>query len=166
MSHIRKILVPMDGSQPSLAALEQAADLADDLGASVDVLYVDAAPATDATAAPQVTGTVRAELERALQTAFDAAFARLGSRLMRETVTGEPIRAILDGAARRSSDLIVIGTYGRIGRLASLAGSLAEAVVRTAPCPVLTVRYSDGEQESFSERVHGRSTITGQSRSD
>jgi nucleotide-binding universal stress UspA family protein len=38
------------------------------------------------------------------------------------------------------SDLIVIGTHGRTGRVHALAGSVAESVVRMAPCPVLTVR--------------------------
>jgi hypothetical protein len=52
-----------------------------------------------------------------------------------------------------------MGTHGRVGRLHALVGSVAEAVVRSSLCPVLTVRRPDGEQESFSERIHGRQAI-------
>jgi nucleotide-binding universal stress UspA family protein len=53
---------------------------------------------------------------------------------------GSPRVCILDHAKRGGYDLIVMGTHGRTGRAHSLAGSVAESVVRTAPCPVLTVR--------------------------
>jgi nucleotide-binding universal stress UspA family protein len=56
-----------------------------------------------------------------------------------------PAPAIVDYAQRRKADLIVMGTHGRGGGAHLLMGSVAERVVRTAPCPVLTVRYPEHE---------------------
>jgi nucleotide-binding universal stress UspA family protein len=91
--------------------------------------------------------------------AIDSAKARLGERLSRRSDSGDPVRKILDVASSGHFDLIVMGTHGRVGRLHALVGSVAEAVVRSSLCPVLTVRRPDGEQESFSERIHGRQAI-------
>ena len=91
--------------------------------------------------------------------------ARLGERLMQQSVVGDPIHKILEIAAADSIDLIVMGTHGRVGRLQMLIGSIAAGVVRSSPCPVLTVREADGEEESFSERIHGRPTLADQVRS-
>jgi nucleotide-binding universal stress UspA family protein len=56
-----------------------------------------------------------------------------------------PAAAIVDYAAREHIDLIVTGTHGRGGVAHLLMGSVAERVVRTAPCPVLTVRHPEHE---------------------
>jgi universal stress protein A len=58
-----------------------------------------------------------------------------------EVVTGHPADAIVRVAQERGADLIVMGTHGRTGLQHVLLGSVAEKVVRTAPCPVLTVRH-------------------------
>jgi nucleotide-binding universal stress UspA family protein len=55
-------------------------------------------------------------------------------------VEGEPVEAILDLARKIGADLIVMGTHGSSGLMRLLTGSVAESVVRQAPCPVLTVR--------------------------
>jgi nucleotide-binding universal stress UspA family protein len=55
-------------------------------------------------------------------------------------VDGTPADVIVDEAGKRHSDLIVMATHGRTGLSHILIGSVAERVVRTAPCPVLTVR--------------------------
>jgi hypothetical protein len=81
------------------------------------------------------------------------------ARGRKPTDAGDPIRKILDVARAGHFDLIVMGTHGRVGRLHALVGSVAEAVVRSSSCPVLTVRRPDGENESFSERIHGRQSI-------
>ena len=57
-----------------------------------------------------------------------------------EVATGHPADAIVRVAQERGADLIVMGTHGRTGLQHVLLGSVAEKVVRTAPCPVLTVR--------------------------
>ena len=57
-----------------------------------------------------------------------------------EIATGHPADAIVRVARDRAADLIVMGTHGRTGLQHALLGSVAEKVVRLAPCPVLTVR--------------------------
>ena len=58
-----------------------------------------------------------------------------------EIAAGHPAEAIVRVAQERKADLIVMGTHGRTGLQHVLLGSVAEKVVRLAPCPVLTVRY-------------------------
>lgn len=58
-----------------------------------------------------------------------------------EVARGQPADAIIQFAQERDVDLIVMGTHGRSGLQHVLLGSVAEKVVRHAPCPVLTVRY-------------------------
>ena len=57
-----------------------------------------------------------------------------------DPVTGEPAAAIVEFARSENVDLIVMGTHGRTGFSRLLMGSVAEAVVRKAPCPVLTLK--------------------------
>jgi len=54
--------------------------------------------------------------------------------------TGDPRDLIIDVARELGADLIITGTHGRRGVRRALIGSIAESVVRTAPCPVLTIR--------------------------
>ncbi len=143
MSHIQKILVPMDGSPASIAALEQAVTLAQDLGASIDVLHVN-----------------EPEESREMEDALGIAKSRLLERFTRRTESGDPVKTILDIAHAERPGLIVMGTHGRVGRLHALVGSVAEAVVRNAPCPVLTVRHPEGDEETFRERLHHRPGIS------
>src|SRR5262245_41810971 len=131
MSALQSILVPMDGSAASLCALEHAVVLAEDCGARVEVLEV--IPETGvSTAIPEAA-------QNALDAAVERARSSLGDCLARRTVRGDPLTQIIDEADQRF-DLIVMGTHGRVGRLHAMLGSVAEGVVRNAPCPVLTVR--------------------------
>jgi nucleotide-binding universal stress UspA family protein len=68
------------------------------------------------------------------------AFEREGLTVTSEVMVGSPAPAIRDVAERRRCDLVVLGTHGRSGMAHLLLGSVAEKVVRQAPCPVLTVR--------------------------
>lgn len=158
MNALESILVPTDGSSPSLAALAHAVALAIDSDATIDVLYVEAPEDLAISSAPDV----RAELERVLSDAVARAHAQLGGRLRRIDVAGDPLRVILETAAEGRYDLIVMGTHGRTGRLQALLGSVAAGVVRNAPCPVLTVREPSAGYQSFAERRHGRPTIAEQ----
>jgi universal stress protein A len=130
---VRRILVGVDFSSSARSALQFACGLGASLGASLDVLYVlesDPAPgAADEAAAKE-------ELRRFIATAdCDGALA-LGTRIE----SGEARERIVSVADREGYDLIVLGTHGRTGRPRSFAGSVAESVVRTASCPVVTVR--------------------------
>ncbi len=62
-----------------------------------------------------------------------------------ETAAGHPADTIVRVAQEHHADLIVMGTHGRTGLQHVLLGSVAEKVVRLAPCPVLTVRYKPSE---------------------
>jgi nucleotide-binding universal stress UspA family protein len=165
MSHVHKMLVPMDGSPCSIAALSYAITLAEDLDAVIDVLHVNGANRFEVGSSASATETAQEQSDRAMEEAVARAKGQLGERLSRRTEQGETVRVILDVAAAEKVDLIVMGTHGRVGRLYSLAGSVAEAVVRSSPCPVVTVRKAGGEEEAFDERIHGRPAIADQERS-
>jgi nucleotide-binding universal stress UspA family protein len=131
---IRRILVPVDLSSCSRAALEFAYSLADVLGASLDVLYVE----EPRSGSPSTEGSLpaREELHR-----FVMSLRPKGSLSIAERIdAGDARERILAIAEQSKPDLIVLGTHGRTGRVRMLAGSVAEGVVRAATCPVTTVR--------------------------
>jgi universal stress protein A len=144
MPKIKRILVPVDFSEPSLAALRYAVDLARMSKARLEIVHVVEA----VTYAPIIGSAVdldrfREEQERAAQRRLAQLAADLRRRRVRcrtELKIGAASSAIVDLAKRSSADLIVMATEGRhgVGRL--LLGSVAERVVRSASCPVLTVR--------------------------
>jgi nucleotide-binding universal stress UspA family protein len=141
MAHIKRILVPVDGSPASRAALAEAVAVAEDTGAAIDVLHVVAPEpfeqrGSSGSPAPAAFAVAQVDME----TAVDEVSSRLGERLSRRTESGDPLRKILETAEEGSYDLVVMGTRGRVGRLHMLIGSVAEGVVRNAPCPVMTVR--------------------------
>jgi nucleotide-binding universal stress UspA family protein len=163
MASLQLILVPVDGSAPSLAALDHAIALAEDSGARIDVLHVDAPEEFAVGSESPLSSGAREQVAHALDAALERAEAQLGGRVARRTVTAEdPLRTIVETAGRGGYDLIVIGTHGRVGRLHALVGSVAEGVVRSAPCPVLTVREGGDGYQSFAERRHGRPTLAEQ----
>ncbi len=128
----------VDGSGCSRAALEFAGKLARGLGAGVDVLTVlekHAGPGGPVDHPGPEAAAAREELHRFVQTVrFD------GAKPSETLEFGRAMEAIVSKAERDGYDLIVLGTHGRTGRPRSLAGSVAESVVRTASCPVVTVR--------------------------
>ena len=97
----------------------------------------------------------------------NAAHDRLGSLLTdnetrelapeRVMRLGKPADAIVAFAAERDIDLIVMGTHGREGVARMLVGSVAEAVVRRALCPVLTVHGAAPERAADAIRLEARS---------
>jgi mono/diheme cytochrome c family protein len=64
-----------------------------------------------------------------------------------EVLYGNPARAIVDAAAANGADLIVMGTHGHGAAMHLVVGNVAERVVRTAPCPVVTVRQPSVREE-------------------
>lgn len=143
---ITRILVPTDFSETSDAALVYAKDLAVTLGASLHLLHVFADPYALATYSPEVYAPLPPDVrERALEDVRECLDERLDSterqRLAGTTavVTGLTAKEIVRYATDNGMDLIVMGTHGRRGVAHLLLGSVAEHVVRTAHCPVLTV---------------------------
>jgi nucleotide-binding universal stress UspA family protein len=150
MMTIRRILVPLDFSMPSQAALDLAATLAKATGASIDVLHVWHPPTLMPTGllaiAPGREGPPIAledlARERA-QVGLEDARATLKHQQIESRVhlgVGEPSHEILSLVESQHFDLIVMGTRGKSGLQHLLLGSVAEKVVRHATCPVITVR--------------------------
>jgi nucleotide-binding universal stress UspA family protein len=163
MASIRSILVPVDGSAPSTAALEHAIALAEECPTTrVDVLHVESPDEFEFGSMTPMAPGAREQATMEMDAAVVRAKERLGDRASRRTVTGDPLRRILEVASEGDYELIVMGTHGRVGRLRELLGSVAEGVVRNAPCPVLTVREPGGEYQSFAERLHERPSLAEQ----
>jgi len=140
----KNLLVPTDLSDGAEYALDYACELAAKLGATVHILHVIGVPALGV---PElgvaVTSTVIDQLIADNQKAVDElADARRDKATIGEILlkTGDARDVIDATAAALHIDLIVMGTHGRRGLSRALLGSVAETVVRTAPCPVLTVR--------------------------
>ena len=146
MPQIKRILVPTDFSHPSDLAVEYAIDLARRFGASIHLLHVledvnFTAVYPDGFYAELP--TLRAQLMSQAQTRISETAGRCAAASLTVTTQvtdGRPARVIVDIAALRGTELIVMGTHGRGGVAHMVMGSVAERVVRTAPCPVFTVR--------------------------
>jgi glycine betaine transporter len=140
----RTILVPVDFSASSEAALDYAVELAGKLDAKLYILNVVAlsglgVPELGAALAPTVIDSMVRDSEAALAKLADArrSRAQIADTLLR---TGDARDVIVQTVEEVAADLIVMGTHGRRGVSRALLGSVAETVVRTSPCPVLTVR--------------------------
>jgi len=72
-------------------------------------------------------------------------------RVESQVLEGDPVDMILRAAEETHSDVIVMGTHGRTGLSRLLLGSVAEAVIRKAPCPVLSVKPSPTRQKTIEE---------------
>lgn len=136
---LRQILVPIDFSTSSDAALEMACALARDTGGSLILAHVEVIPLS-------VAG---GEYMYALpEPPTEELLAKLDAVILpdsqipveRRLLAGDPADAIIRLAETENVDMIVMGTHGRRGLTRLLMGSVAEAVVRAAPCPVLTVK--------------------------
>jgi len=138
----RTFLVPTDFSEGALAAVEYAIALAAKSGAEIILLHVMEPTVYSldfALTRPDITAEVRQAAVASLGQLIEDAGAR-GVRAEQALVTGTPFVEIGKAAAERKANLIVMGTHGRTGLAHAVLGSTAERVVRTAPCPVLTVK--------------------------
>ena len=144
ISSIRRILFPTDFSEPANEAKQYALSLADRFGAELHLLHVVplVIPYPDA-ASPWIMA------ENEMQRQVEASDRRLASELdstwsqqhvvIHKAVMGLAVDEILSYAKEQEIDLIVVGTHGHSGLARLLIGSVAEKLVRTASCPVLTV---------------------------
>jgi nucleotide-binding universal stress UspA family protein len=142
--HIRHILVPTDFSDGSTEAFETALSMAVDSGARLTLFHVHHVPGS---VFPDVILPVAPEMMRNLEHSVELVLAELCTRAAAagvdadyQTTIGATHTEICAAAERLDVDLIVIGTHGRSGLHHTLLGSVAEKIVRKAPCPVLTVR--------------------------
>jgi nucleotide-binding universal stress UspA family protein len=155
---ISRILVPVDFSAYSDVALEYAIALARRLDASVHLLHVVEDPITTGAwggegVVPDLTA-LRAELaadaERRLLVCRGEA-ERAQVPVVTAVRLGLTSHTIVDYAKTLAVDLIVMGTHGRTGVAHLFMGSVAERVLRHAPCPVLTVREGAQGEEAHEE---------------
>lgn len=147
-ARIRQILCPVDASDPSAKALRHAVDFARWSGASLMVLHVSApAYATSPELLPLLLDGRTEDAERAIQKWLEAQFQSIDRTGVCVQVTariGVPARGIVACAGQLPADLIVMGTHGATGFERLVLGSVAERVLRTAPCPVLMVPPHEG----------------------
>jgi nucleotide-binding universal stress UspA family protein len=140
---IHRILVPTDFSEAAHKALEYAAELAKLYEAPLTLAYVNAPPMYVPDALMYMPPGNMAEILDALEKdlgKLQREARELGAReVTTKLVQGTPWYEIVELAAAGKYDLIVMGTHGRGGFSHLLLGSVAEKVVRKAPCPVLTV---------------------------
>ena len=140
---MKNILVATDFGEASDAALTYGRELARTFGADLHLLHV----MENTFLRPMATDplTFKAAMYKHLNDRLTAADrADRHARAVIE-VSDEPADVIVEYARTFPVDLIVTGTHGRRGAAHVLMGSVAERVVRTAPCPVLTVRHPERE---------------------
>lgn len=147
MPVFRTILHPTDFSPESRPAFELACDLARTHGAKLILLHVLERPVFvhgGAMSVPPPSPSIdqRQTLEQQLQQLQPCPKE---VPLERTLVEGDPSVAIISFAKEKNCDLIVMGTHGRTGLKRLLMGSVAEKVLRSAPCPVLTLRTATSE---------------------
>lgn len=144
MGRIHRILIPTDFSACANHAVEYATDFAIANAAPVVLLHVYRPPMVympeGVWVPPSLDIDVYAELDRALRQAADKLRAAGVREVEPLLVDGDARTEILRVAADRACDLIIMGTHGRGPVKHLLLGSVAEKIVRKAPCPVLTVR--------------------------
>jgi nucleotide-binding universal stress UspA family protein len=147
MAVFTRIAVPVDGSDPSNAALRLALALAKDQGATLTLFHVvelnriaaivgvgattvDPSPMFDA-----VREAGKSVLDDASQQC-----AAAGVQVVRTMLEGDTVGSLLDACRSCNAQLIVMGSHGRSGVVRALFGSVAEGVLRHAPVPVLITR--------------------------
>jgi nucleotide-binding universal stress UspA family protein len=139
--NIKNILCPVDFSTYSDAALAYASSLAKDSEAKLHIVFVyeepfaytdgfgGFVPPADLDQEQEILRTVKPSIE--------------GVPFCQEFIVGIPTDSLVNYAKEHDIDLIVMGTHGRTGLTRLLMGSVAEIVVRRAPCPVVTIRQPE-----------------------
>jgi nucleotide-binding universal stress UspA family protein len=138
------VLVPFDFTDNAREALQAALDFVE-APSAIDVVYVMAPPTPPAPGllwGDLDVESMRARAEQALDTALAEAGA---SGCNTHVLMGTPASRLVEFANERGSDLVVIPSHGRRGLDRWLMGSVAERVVRLAPCPVLVLRAEAAE---------------------
>jgi nucleotide-binding universal stress UspA family protein len=137
---MRKILVGVDGSEPSLRAVRLAAEVATKTGAELEVAYSFHPPVyfMDIGRAAELNEEERKHGEAALDAAVRAA-RELGAAPTRVVLQGNPPQALADHAEADQVDLVVVGSRGRGAVASALLGSVADRLVHVSTRPVLVV---------------------------
>lgn len=147
MQALKRILVATDLSPASEPAVRAAAALAIRMDASLLLLHVLSEKELDALAGAHEprhsVEMIHGDLEAGMWEQYRRVVPDEVRRFLHTealVVPGVPAQEVARAAAMKGADMIVTGTHGRTGLRRILMGSVAEQVLRTAPCPVLTVR--------------------------
>jgi nucleotide-binding universal stress UspA family protein len=146
MKRIRRIIHPSDFSTASRPAFARALELARGNRAALTIVHVmtPIVPVIgDGYVSPQIWDDVERTARAYAQKQIDKLIAKAnqaGVRARSVLLEGTPADRIARAAKRQRADVIVMGTHGRGGLAKLFLGSVAERVVATAPCPVMTVR--------------------------
>ena len=145
---IQRIMIPVDYSENSKAALNYGADLAVSFGASLDIIHVWDRPTylTDAVmvsrpgeAHKPIGELIRENAQHDMNEFLAQVNLPSGVPVSSRLLAGEPASALLAEMKKGEHDLVVLSTHGRTGFAHLLLGSIAEKLVRLSPIPVLTV---------------------------
>lgn len=137
----KKILVATDGSEKNKAAVEEAMRIGRICGSEVFAVYVMDSSPLESASVDVVVGDTWAVIQQEAKATLDRTGAMAnGVNLKTVTLEGKPADGIIRFAKENDIDLIVIGTRGKRGIERLLLGSVAEQVIRSAPCKVLVVK--------------------------
>lgn len=144
MFEAKTILHPTDLSEASDSAYQTACDLARDKQAHLIALHI--APKGVVSYVDKVSERPVDETNEKLWEAIRRPREEeAGVKVTHQLEEGDPVAQILRVAREAACDLIVMGTHGRAGLTRWFSGSVAEEVIRKAPCPVLIVKTPNGE---------------------
>jgi nucleotide-binding universal stress UspA family protein len=138
--NVDRILFPTDFSHTGDAALAMATALARDTGATLIIVHVEEPPIAYG-GGEMYYGMPEPALEEIERMLREVKPQDPEVKFEHRLISGDPSTAICRLAEEINADLIVMGTHGRTGLSRLLMGSVAEAVVRRAPCPVLTYKH-------------------------
>ena len=150
---IRRIMIPIDYSENSKAALAYGAELAVTFGASLDIVHVWDRPTyvTDAVmvqrpgeAHKPIGELIRENAQKDMNEFISSITLPSGVPSQTRLLSGEPAATLVAELKKGEHDLIVLSTHGRTGFAHLLLGSIAEKLVRLSPVPVLTVPLGRG----------------------
>lgn len=149
---LKKICVPTDFSKPAEQAVRYGCTLAERFGAQLHLLHIVQDIDAFVTEPTGMAGWSATEILEDLKKGAAEGLKEVADRMpagvhpiLQAVTHGVPFHEINRYAKREEVDLIVLGTHGRTGLKHFLLGSVAERVVRSAPCPVLTVRHPEHE---------------------
>jgi universal stress protein A len=137
---LKRILFPFDFSEVSRASLPLAKSLARDTGAELAILYVHERPVELMAEGGIPLSSFDVDPEALTKELKQAVPPDPNITCHYHVLTGSPATEIVKFAKQSETDLIVMSTHGRRGISHMLMGSVAEAVVRHAPCPVMTMK--------------------------
>ena len=150
MIRIQNVLVATDFSETSDAALDYGREMARTFGSTLHVLHVADSVYLlyGGEAYTAAVPDLQDQVEQGARKRLDALLEHEDRALRIKPVVVaaiSPAAAIVDYAVQHQIDLVVLGTHGRGGISHLIMGSVAERVVRTAPCPVLTIHHPEHE---------------------